>query len=219
MELSEHHLFITEIFKSIQGESSYVGLPTTFVRLSGCNLRCGWCDATYSFKRGEKLSLSSIYDKIFTHRTPYVCITGGEPLLQSSIFPFMTFLADQGHHLSLETSGSLSIRKVDSRVKVILDVKCPGSRMEEKNHWENLDLLKEFDEVKFVILDRQDYEYAKSICQKFKLFEKVDNVLFSCVHHTMDSQTLVEWILEDNLPVRLNLQIHKFIWSPNTIGV
>lgn len=212
-------LNIIEIFASVQGETSFSGLPTTFIRLAACNLRCSWCDTTYSFGRGTATSITQILQQTKDNGCRHVCITGGEPLLQENVYPLMKTLADQGYFVSLETGGSLSIDKVDSRVTTILDIKCPGSQMSHKNLWANLSLLNQNSQVKFVILDRNDYEYAKNISDQYQLFSKVSEVLFSPVFGVLDPKTLVEWILEDRLPVRLNLQLHKFIWSPLTRGV
>lgn len=212
-------LNIIEIFASVQGETSLSGLPTTFIRLAACNLRCTWCDTNYSFGRGTPMSLEEIIDQTQKNNCRHVCVTGGEPLLQENVYPLMKTLADQNYRLSLETGGSLSIEKVDPRVKTILDIKCPGSGMSHKNLWSNIPLLNANSEVKFVILDRTDYEYAKEICTKHNLYEAVNEVLFSPVFGVMEAKTLVEWILQDQLPIRLNLQLHKFIWDPKTKGV
>jgi 7-carboxy-7-deazaguanine synthase len=212
-------LRLIEIFNSVQGETSFTGLPTTFVRLAACNLRCSWCDTTYSFGRGIKHSLEEIVARVNGYGHSHVCITGGEPLLQKNVYRLMAELCDRGYVLSLETGGSLPIEEVDPRVHMILDVKCPGSGMEAHNLFSNLPLLKQKDEVKFVIKDRADYDYAKGICAEYLLFVNKISVLFSPVFGEMDSQILVGWILEDKLPVRLNLQIHKFIWHPQTKGV
>lgn len=212
-------LNLIEIFASVQGETSFTGLPTTFVRLAACNLRCQWCDTTYSFGRGTPFEIKDIHDKIVSLGCRHICITGGEPLLQKNVIPLMRTLCDQNYTVSLETSGSLSTVEVDPRVHVILDIKCPDSLMSHKNHWENIVYLKKQDEVKFVIMGRRDYEYAKEICEKHALYDKVKEVLFSPVFDALHPQELVKWILEDRLPIRLNLQIHKFIWDPATKGV
>jgi len=211
-------LNIIEIFASIQGETSLTGLPTTFIRLAACNLRCTWCDTNYSFGRGTPLSLADILDQTNKNGCRHVCVTGGEPLLQENVFPLMEALCDQHYIVSLETGGSLPIDKVDKRVITILDIKCPGSGMSHKNLWSNMEFLKSNSEVKFVILDKTDYEYAKDICSKYDLFKKVQ-ILFSPVFGVLDAKLLAEWILEDKLPIRLNLQLHKFIWDPKTRGV
>lgn len=217
--IQENTINLTEIFTSIQGETSFTGLPTVFVRTSACNLRCSWCDTTYSFGRGTPATVESIVDQINKSGPRHVCITGGEPLLQKNVHLLMKILCDLDYVVTLETSGSLPIDDVDVRVTTILDIKCPGSQMEMKNLWKNLEILRPQDEVKFVVLDRNDYEYAKQVMEKYALLNRRQNVLISPVHGVMDSQTLVNWILEDRLPVRLNLQIHKFIWSPATRGV
>ena len=212
-------LHLIEIFKSIQGETSFSGLPTTFIRLAACNLRCSWCDTSYSFGRGEPYSIDQIISFVQQYKCKHVCITGGEPLLQQAVYFLMSTLCDLGYSLSLETSGSIFIRNVDLRVHVILDVKCPGSGMSERNDWRNLYELRAKDEVKFVVKDREDYLFARKTCEKYDLFSRVKPVLFSPVHAVLDPKNLVQWILEDDLPVRLNLQIHKFIWPPDQKGV
>ncbi len=212
-------LRLIEIFASVQGESSLIGLPTTFVRLASCNLRCTWCDTPYSFGKGEPRSLEDILNKVETLGLQAVCVTGGEPLLQEKVLDLMHTLCDLGYLVSLETGGSLPIHKVDKRVKIILDLKCPGSGMVKKNLWDNIKELKREDEVKFVIKDKTDYIWAKERCEEFYLFDRCDTILFSPVHGLLDPKELVYWILEDKLPVRLNLQIHKYIWTPETKGV
>lgn len=211
-------LRLIEIFQSVQGETSFSGLPTTFIRLAACNLRCTWCDTTYSFKKGELFSLEDILAKTAHFGHKHVCITGGEPLLQENVYPLMVSLLNKGHVVSLETSGSLSTKLVDPRVHVILDVKCPSSGMAEKHDYTNMDLLRPHDEVKFVVQDRMDFDYALEICQKYALYEKCA-VLFSPVFGKLNPQSLVSWMLEEKSPARLNMQIHKFIWLPETQGV
>ena len=213
------NLNLIEIFKSVQGETSFTGLPTTFIRLAACNLRCSWCDTTYSFGRGTPVAVDAIIEAVEKNRCHHVCITGGEPLLQENVYYLIDELSKKGFKISLETGGSLSIERVNSQVVNVLDVKCPGSKMQHKNLWSNLHLLKKKDQVKFVIMDRQDYEYAKDVCEKFNLFDRVEEVLFSPVFNVLESKLLVSWILEDNLKVRLNLQVHKYIWDPMTKGV
>lgn len=210
-------LNITEIFRSVQGETSYTGLPTFFIRLSACNLRCRWCDTPYSFTRGQSMSIDDIIEQTEKSGCRYVCVTGGEPLLQKEVHVLMKQLADKGFHLSLETGGSLPIKNVDSRVKVILDIKCPGSGMDAKNDWTNIPELKPGDEIKFVIADRNDYEWTKAVCTRHRLWHYT--VLFSPVFGELDPKLLVDWILEDQLPARLNLQLHKYIWGPAVKGV
>lgn len=217
--LQEETLNITEIFSSVQGETRFTGLPTTFVRTAACNLRCRWCDTPYSFGRGTTMSLSSILSIVEENGHSHVCVTGGEPLLHLNSHLLMRELCDRGYVVSLETGGSLSIADVDPRVSSIVDVKCPGSGMEEKNDWNNLNILRPHDEVKFVILDRPDYDYSKKVIEKYNLMKRIHPVLFSPVHGSLDPKDLVRWILEDRLFARLNLQIHKYIWGAATKGV
>lgn len=213
------NLNIIEIFASVQGETSLTGLPTTFIRLAACNLRCTWCDTSYSFGRGTPISISAIIEETRKNGCQNVCVTGGEPLLQENVYILMEKLLDAHFKVSLETGGSLSIAKVDPRVTTILDIKCKGSGMSHKNLMSNLDILKPSAEVKFVISNQEDYIFAKEICEQYNLYAKVSNVLFSPVFDVLEAKTLVEWILKDKLPVRLNLQTHKFIWDPLTKGV
>lgn len=220
MTMSEPQLNIIEVFASVQGETSFTGLPTTFIRLAACNLRCSWCDTTYSFGRGHPKTISELVSSAIDYNCRHICITGGEPLLQKPVHDLMSKLADLGHILTLETGGSLSIEAVDPRVHIILDIKCPGSDMSSKNHWPNLELIRAKDEIKFVISHEEDYQYAREICEKYNLFNKsAPHVLFSPVFGQLDAKLLVNWILRDRLPVRLNLQTHKFIWAPDTQGV
>lgn len=213
-------LQLIEIFPSVQGESSLVGWPTSFIRLAACNLRCSWCDTPYSFGRGYATQLQAILQQVDQYGCRYVCVTGGEPLLQRHVYPLMKLLCDKGYRVSLETGGSLSTAEVDSRVKIILDIKCPGSGMDHKNLWENLSHLRPGDEVKFVLLHRADYSWAVDICRSYQLDREEITVLFSPVHDKLHPRELVEWLLADKLSfVRLNLQVHKYIWSPETQGV
>ena len=216
--LHTHTLQLIEMFSSVQGETSRSGLPTTFIRLSACNLRCVWCDTPYSFGKGVPYTLTEILEKTEYFGCKHVCVTGGEPLLQDTVYLLMEELCDKGYIINLETGGSLSTSRVDPRVYIILDIKCPGSGMSHKNYWQNLDSIRDKDEVKFVILDAADYEYAKNICSKYELFKKT-HVLFSPVHGKLDPKNITAWILADKLPVRLNLQMHKYIWSATTRGV
>lgn len=206
---------LTEMFVSVQGETSFCGLPTFFVRTAACNLRCTWCDTTYSFGRGMPTPLEEIEERIAESGVKHVCITGGEPLLHQESLELMQRLVENGYTVSLETSGSLPIDRVDPRVHVILDLKCPGSGMEAKNDWTNIAALLPHHEVKFVIKDRLDYDWSKEVMQRHHL----PNVLFAPVFEELPSKQLVEWILADKLAVRLNLQTHKFIWDPQTKGV
>lgn len=215
----DQHLNLTEIFSSVQGETSLTGLPTTFVRLAACNLRCTWCDTPYSFGKGKPTSLSSIIETVHQNGCRQVCITGGEPLLQANVFPLMSQLCDAGYKVSLETGGSLPTDPVDPRVHIILDIKCPGSGMSDKNLWGNLPRLRTHDEVKFVLADRADYDYALGVVDNYQVEKRVNHILFSPVHGKLNPQDLVEWILEDKRQIRVNLQIHKYIWTPETQGV
>lgn len=201
---------LTEIFYSIQGEGRASGRPCVFVRLSRCNLRCTWCDTTYSFKGGEKFTFDDVMAEVGKYPTKLVEITGGEPLLQPTVHPLMTAFADAGYEVMIETSGSLDISKIDPRVHIIMDLKAPGSSEEKRNLWANLEHLKPSDEVKIVILDQADYEWAKGKVREHKLEERC-HVIFSPVHGQMDGNALANWILEDGLNVRLGLQIHKFL--------
>ncbi len=217
--LQENTLNITEIYKSVQGETHLFGLPTLFVRTAGCNLRCSWCDTPYSFGRGTSMKPSDVMREVVDSGLNNICVTGGEPLLQKEIFPLLTHLCNEGYLVSLETGGSLDITPVDERVITILDIKCPGSKMHQKNYWRNLEQLRDHDEVKFVLLDRADYDYAKDIINKHRLLKMKNPPLLSPVHGELDPKDLVQWILEDRLNVRLNLQMHKYIWDPLKKGV
>ena len=211
-------LKINEIFYSIQGESTFAGERCVFVRLTGCNLRCTYCDTEYAFYDGEDLEVDSIIERIKSYNCNLVEITGGEPLLQNEVYPLMIKLCNKGFTVLLETSGSLSIEKVDKRVINILDFKTPSSKMDKKNDFNNVAFLKPNDEVKFVLGSRKDYDWAKEIINKYKLDEKV-TVLFSSVFEKIEHVELVSWILEDRLNVRYQLQMHKYIWDPNITGV
>jgi len=211
-------LELTEIFKSVQGESTYMGLPCVFVRLTGCNLRCVWCDTAYAFQGGKKLSIDKILEEIKSHGIDLVEITGGEPLMQKEVFPLMDTLLKNNFRVMLETGGSLSIKDVPAEVIKIIDLKCPGSGEKDKNHWDNLNHLASTDEIKFVIADRADYEWSRSTLEKYEL-DKKSHILFSPVFEKLPLKNLTEWILEDNLPVRLQTQLHKHIWDKNAQGV
>ncbi len=211
-------LKLNEIFYSVQGESSSAGLPTVFVRLTGCNLRCTYCDTEYAFYEGKEFSVEEAVAKIKEYGCNLVEITGGEPLLQQEVFPLMKNLCDNGFDVMLETSGSLSIENVDKRVKIVMDLKCPSSGMEKKNLYQNIDFLKSIDEVKFVIGTKEDYIWAKEQIDKFSLLNKAE-VLFSPVFNSIEPREIVEWILSDRLNVRFQLQMHKYIWEPERRGV
>ena len=211
-------LKINEIFFSIQGESTYAGLPCVFVRLTYCNLRCTYCDTSYAFTEGRDMTLEEILTQVEGYGCRLVEITGGEPLLQKNVYPLMTELCDRGYQVLLETGGHMSIRTVDSRVVRIMDIKCPSSGESDKNDWSNIEALTARDEVKFVIGNREDYEWAKRILFQHKLNERC-TVLFSPVFNALPNRQLAEWILEDKLPVRFQLQLHKYIWEPDRRGV
>ncbi len=205
-------LRITEIFYSLQGESSRVGIPTVFVRLTGCPLRCQYCDTAYAFSGGSLVSLDEITDQIKSYQTKYVTITGGEPLAQKNCLPLMEQLCDQNFSVSLETSGALDIAKVDRRVNKVVDLKTPGSNEEEKNLYENLQFIDQKDEIKFVICDRNDYEWAKETMVKYQLADRC-GILFSPVADEIKAADLADWILEDKLAVRFQVQLHKLLWD------
>ena len=211
-------LKINEIYSSIQGESSHTGLPCVFIRLTGCNLRCTWCDTANAFHKGDDLTVEDTMQKVENLSLPLVEITGGEPLMQEDVYPLMDKLLETGYRVMLETGGALPIDKVPEEVIKILDIKCPGSGEEKKNHLENLKFLAPHDEVKFVLLDRADYEWSRDLLQKHDLSSSIQ-VLFSPVFDKLDLKDLSEWILEDRLPVRLQTQLHKVIWNKNAIGV
>lgn len=212
-------LTLNEIFYSVQGESSYAGRPCVFVRLTACDLRCSWCDTPYAFHEGSKTSLADVFDSVERYGCSLVEVTGGEPLLQEDVYPLMQGLLDRGKTVLLETGGHRSTERVPADVVTILDVKCPGSGEDSKNHWSNLDRLRSHDEVKFVIKDRVDYEYARSVIERHDLATRAAAIHFSPVHGVMNPRTLSEWVLADHLPVRVQLQLHKYIWDAETRGV
>ena len=212
-------LTVNEIFHSIQGESTHAGRPCVFVRLTACDLRCSWCDTPYAFHQGSKVSVDDVVSRVIAYGCPVVEITGGEPLLQKDVYPLMQRLLDQGLMVMVETGGHLDIAQVPDGVVRIMDVKCPGSGESHRVDWSNLDRLRPADEVKFVIKDRVDYEFARDVVVKHDLEARTAAVLFSPVHGVMDPRALAEWILADRLSVRLQLQAHKYIWDPATRGV
>jgi 7-carboxy-7-deazaguanine synthase len=212
-------LTINEIFHSIQGESTHSGRPCVFVRLTACDLRCSWCDTPYAFTEGRKMSLEEVMASVDQYGCGLVEITGGEPLLQQDVYPLMHRLLDSGRTVMVETGGHMSIDRVPQPVIKIVDVKCPGSGESARNHWPNLDRLAPHDEVKFVIKDRADYEYAREVVHRHQLTGRVAAILLSPVHGVLDPKTLAEWILEDRLEVRLQLQTHKYIWGADVRGV
>ena len=212
-------LTITEIFYSVQGESTHAGRPCVFVRLTACDLRCSWCDTAYAFHEGQKRSLHDLLADVERYDCRLVEITGGEPLLQDDVYPLMERLLATGRTVMLETGGHRSITQVPRDVVKIVDVKCPGSGESDKNDWSNLDALAPHDEVKFVVRDRADYEFSRDVIARYDLPLRAAAVLMSPVHGELDPRVLSEWMLEDHLPARLQLQLHKFIWAPDTRGV
>ncbi|MFZ4535610.1 7-carboxy-7-deazaguanine synthase QueE [Propionivibrio sp.] len=205
-------LKISEIFYSLQGETSRAGRPTVFVRLTGCPLRCLWCDTEHAFSGGERKTLAWILEEVYKHGTRQVCVTGGEPLAQKNCLALLTALCDADYDVSLETSGSLDIADVDARVSRIVDLKAPGSGESSKNRWQNLELLTAHDELKFVLKDRADYEWARNAVIEHRLDARCP-LLFSPVQEALDPRSLAEWILADRLPVRFQLQLHKLLWG------
>jgi 7-carboxy-7-deazaguanine synthase len=211
-------LKVHEIFCSIQGESTFAGRPCVLVRLTGCQMRCRWCDTEYAFYDGEWMELAAILERVAAFRCPLVELTGGEPLLQPAARPLLERLCDAGYEVLLETGGGLDARDVDPRVRRILDVKCPGSGEAENNFWPNLDALRSTDELKLVVADRRDYEWARDLLVARGLLGRCP-IHFSPVDGSLAPRELAEWILEDRLPVRLQLQLHKILWGPDARGV
>ena len=217
-------LRVTEIFHSIQGESTWAGYPCTFIRLTGCPLRCVWCDTEYSFFGGEKVTLDELMDKVREIGTNVVEITGGEPLIHRNAFVLAQRLLDEGYTVLVETSGAVDVAPLDPRAHKIMDLKCPGSGEVERNLWTNLDHLTERDEIKFVISNRADYEWARDVVLKRGLAQRkkdgrLREILFSPVWDSVDFKELADWVLEDHLPVRYQIQLHKVIWGANVHGV
>ena len=206
-------LRITEIFHSLQGEARTVGLPTVFVRLTGCPLRCHYCDTAYAFSGGELMSAAEILARVAAYRPRHVCVTGGEPLAQPNCLPLLAALCDAGYQVSLETSGALDIAAVDARVSRVVDLKTPGSAEVARNRYENIALLTRNDQVKFVICSREDYDWAVSKLIEYRLDERAGEVLFSPSQGQLSPQLLADWIIADNLPVRFQLQLHKLLWN------
>lgn len=211
--LMQQTLRITEIFYSLQGETRTAGLPTVFVRLTGCPLRCQYCDTAYAFNGGQLQSLDDILEQVAAYRPRHVCVTGGEPLAQPNCIPLLARLCDAGYEVSLETSGALDIAAVDTRVSRVLDLKTPGSAEVARNRYENIAQLTPNDQVKFVICSRKDYDWAVSKLIEYRLEQRAGEVLFSPSHHQVDARQLADWIVADNLPVRLQLQLHKILWN------
>ena len=210
--ISAAQLRITEIFFSLQGETSRIGLPTVFIRLTGCPLRCSYCDTSYAFTGGTSMALTDILERVAAYAPRYVTVTGGEPLAQKNCLLLLKMLCDAGYRVSLETGGALDIAEVDPRVMRILDIKTPASGEEAKNRWENLDALSQNDEIKFVLCDEDDYRWAKDVLDQQRLAERCE-VLFSPAQGALDPTDLAEWILRDRLPVRFQLQLHKILWN------
>ena len=211
--MQQNTLRITEIFYSLQGETRTAGLPTVFVRLTGCPLRCQYCDTAYAFSGGQIMSLDEIVERVAQYKPRYVCVTGGEPLAQPNCLPLLERLCDAGYEVSLETSGALDVAPVDRRVVKVVDLKTPGSAEVSRNLYDNIDHLTPNDQVKFVICSREAYEWAVSTLIQYRLDERVDEVLFSPSHQQVTPRQLAEWIVEDNLPVRFQLQLHKILWN------
>ena len=213
-------LRITEIFLSIQGESSHAGRPCAFVRLTGCPMRCVWCDSEYTFTGGEHMSFDDIFAKLDEFGCNLVEVTGGEPLAQKSVFPFISQLCDRGYETLIETGGYLSTQEVDPRAKIILDIKCPASGEAGRNHWPNLELLRpDMDEVKFVVADLADWEFAKNVIVKYDLPQRTKEILISPIHGVAGLAQIADAVSRSGLKVRLNLQVHKYIWGANARGV
>ena len=211
-------LTVNEIFYSIQGESTHAGRPCVFVRLTACDLRCSWCDTAYAFYQGQKRSVEDVIAEIDAIGCRLVEITGGEPLLQDDVFPLMDMLVEKGYSVLLETGGHRSVERVPLAVAKIVDVKCPASGESDKNYWPNLDVLTSHDEVKFVIQDRNDYDYARGVIEKYNLSSRCV-VLLSPVHGVLEPGSLSEWMMTDRLPARLQLQLHKVLWPNRSRGV
>jgi 7-carboxy-7-deazaguanine synthase len=212
-------LVIHEIYASIQGESSFAGLPCTFVRTTGCNLRCAWCDTPQAFYGGTRMARAEVLAKALSLGTPLVEVTGGEPLLQPGVLPLLAELCDAGRTVLLETSGEADVSKVDPRVHKIMDLKAPGSGESHRNRWSNLDHIGKNDELKFVLADRTDYEWMRAAIRDRGLASRASNLLASTVFGRLAARELVKWVLEDALPVRVQLQMHKVIWAPDAQGV
>ena len=218
MSQSPETMRITEIYHSIQGESTYVGLPCVFVRLTGCSLRCSWCDTAYAFHGGTDMTIDHICEQVPSYDTALVEITGGEPLDQPEVFPLVERLCNEGFEVLIETSGTIDITPLDAKAHVIMDLKCPASNMDKFVYWENISAIKLKDEIKFVIADRADYDWAVSVIGEYGLSGRCP-ILFSPVFGTLEPQILSDWVLQDRLKVRIQLQLHKYIWDPQAQGV
>jgi 7-carboxy-7-deazaguanine synthase len=219
MGSKEDTLVIHEIYSSMQGESTFAGLPCTFVRTTGCNLRCVWCDTPQAFYGGTRMNRADVLAKALSFRTPLVELTGGEPLLQPGVFPLMRELCDSGRTVLVETSGEADVSAVDPRVHKVMDLKCPGSGESHRNRWENLQHITPRDEIKFVLADRADYEWMRTAIPEHQLTSRTPNLLASTVFGRLATRDLVTWVLDDALPVRVQLQMHKYVWAPDATGV
>jgi 7-carboxy-7-deazaguanine synthase len=217
--VKEDSLVIHEIYASIQGESTFAGLPCTFVRTTGCNLRCSWCDTTQAFYGGTRMTRGDVLARALATGTDLVELTGGEPLLQPAVFPLMTELCDAGRTVLVETSGEADVSRVDPRVHKIMDLKAPGSGESARNRWSNLDHIGAGDEIKFVLADRTDYEWMREAIRTRALPQRTPNLLASTVFGKLTTKQLVAWVLDDKLPVRVQLQMHKYVWAPEAQGV
>lgn len=212
-------LVVNEIFASVQGESTHAGRPCAFVRLTGCNLRCGYCDTEYAFQEGRRMRVAEIAQQVAGYGCELVEVTGGEPLLQPGLGDLIAELLGRGHAVMVETSGACDVGRLDPRVIKIMDIKCPGSGEAERNLWSNLERLTRRDEVKFVLSGRADYEWARKVIRRRRLAERVNAALLSCAFGRLEPAQVAAWMLADRLPARLQLQIHKYIWPPGTRGV
>ncbi len=212
-DMTIESLRISELFYSLQGEARDSGLPTVFVRLTGCPLRCTYCDSEYAFYGGERMTLAEILQKIESYPARHVCVTGGEPLAQPNCLPLLTLLCDAGYRVSLETSGAMPVDGVDGRVSRVVDLKTPASGEQARNRMENIPLLGRHDQIKFVICDRGDYDWARFTLDQYGLVDRVGEVLFSPSYEQLAPRQLAEWILEDGLPVRMQMQLHKLLWG------
>ena len=211
--MTQTSLKVTEIFLSIQGEAASVGYPTVFVRLTGCPLRCHYCDSEYAFYGGERLGLDDIVSKVDAFEVPHVCVTGGEPLAQPDCHQLLSALCDRGYFVSLETSGALSIAEVDTRVAIVMDLKTPASGEVAKNDYSNIEKLTQKDQIKFVISNRQDFDWAAFKISEYQLTERIGSIFFSPAYEQLPPTQLAEWILAAKLPVRLQIQLHKTLWG------
>jgi 7-carboxy-7-deazaguanine synthase len=216
---AEDTLVIHEIYASIQGESTFAGLPCTFVRTTGCNLRCTWCDTPQAFHGGTRMERGDVLSRALSFGTGLVELTGGEPLLQPGVFPLMAELCDAGRTVLVETSGEADVAGVDPRVHKVMDLKCPGSGESQRNRWSNLSHIGPRDEIKFVLADRADYEWMRATVRERALPARTPNLLASTVFGRLAPRQLVAWVLEDHLPVRVQLQMHKYVWSADATGV